>query len=115
MEGREEISLSQFFEQKGLIPFTSFDCGKEPKTSRYSDNFGSYRMAFPFYNASDEIRYIDFLDAEYQVYKTIALKANEFHFNAYELYDEDRFSVRDDQGCLVGYEAVRNGFLVIGD
>ena len=112
---RKPISAEHFFQENGLVPFLSFDCNTKPKSSKYEENFGSYRMAFPFYNATKEVRHIDFLDAAFHTYKTISLEPGAFHFNEYELYDEDLFRIRDMSGCLGSFQSVRNGYMVITD
>ena len=111
--GNSDTNVNDYMEQHGLLPFNAMGCDAELDSSSYRDNFRSYRMAFPFYNNSNEVRYLDFLDAEMNVYATEAIDPRTFHFNDYELHDEDRFAVRDGENCLGHYKAVRNGFLIL--
>ncbi|MEM9000308.1 MAG: hypothetical protein AAGB24_08590 [Bacteroidota bacterium] len=111
----EEISVESLFEQKGLVRFASFDCQHPLNESKYLENFRSYRLSFPFYNAVNSVRHLDFLDAELNVYRTITLQPNEFHFNNYELYDDDRFELRSGEQCLGRFRAVRNGYLIVNE
>ena len=115
MEHSSTMDITDFMGQNGLTPFKTFKCGNPLDESNYQGNFRSYRMAFLFYNNTDEVRYLDFLDNELNVYTTEILHPKEFHFNDYELHDEDRFEVRNGEGCLGRFRAVRNGFLIFED
>ncbi len=112
-EESDQLDVEDFFVSRGLVPFKSIGCETGTIPSRYSGDFGSYRMAFPFYNATNETRQIEFLDEDLNGYKVVTLAPKAFHFNEYELYDEDRLIVSDGEKCLAGYSIGRNGFLVI--
>lgn len=115
VEGNPNNDINDFMGKNGLTPFNAFNCDNPLTESDYQGNFRSYRMAFLFYNNTREVRYLDFLDAELNVYATEVIRPKAFHFNAYELHDEDRFEVRSGKHCLGRYRAVRNGYLIFED
>lgn len=115
VDTKELPGIQEYLEMNGLVPFHELSCSNVMEGSNYREKFRSYRMAFLFYNATEEDRKIEFLDADLQSYKSITLAPKSFHFNQYELYDEDKFEVRTGGTCLGRYKAVRNGFLLIKD
>lgn len=113
LDGQNTHEINDFLETNGLEAFMSYTCAENIIVRESEESSTSYRMSFLFYNATQEKRFIQFLDSSRQVYETEEIAPFSFHFNDYELHVNDLFAISDGKNCLGQFKAVPNGFLAI--